>query len=159
MGLLPMKETIMKFKCWLWLVLSGGKPPLTPIFFLFFLCDAFCPCVSPKKGIQKVLEGPQISRDLRPWYLCAPRALQGLEISIYVRGFHIFLHSGMCKIMLKYIWVALGQVMDTQVMDTQVQSVIFFFLGIFCQTSTWKIWFETYTKDFFMKLIAKTYSW
>jgi hypothetical protein len=44
-------------------------------------------------------------------------------------------------------------------MDTQVQSVIFFFLGIFCQTSTWKIWFETYTKDFFMKLIAKTYSW
>jgi hypothetical protein len=129
MGLLPMKETIMEFKCWLWLVLSGGNPPLTPdLFFQFNLWDEICPCVSPKKGIQKVLEGPKISRYLRHWYLRAIRVLQVLEISIYVRGFHIFLHSGMCKIMLKYIWVALGQVMDTQ-----VRSVIFFFLGIFAK--------------------------
>jgi hypothetical protein len=84
----------------------GTLPWHLIIFFQFFLCNAFCPCVSPKKGIQNVLEGPQISRYLRPWYLCALRVLQGLEISIYLRGFHIFLHSGMCKIMLKYIYLS-----------------------------------------------------
>ncbi len=86
MGLLPMKETIMEFKCWLWLVLSGGNPPLTPGFFfsIFFVRCILSMCF-PKKRHSEVLEGPQISRYLRPWYLCALNAARSGDFNICER--------------------------------------------------------------------------
>ncbi len=82
-----MKETIMEFKCWLRLVLSGGNPPSTPDkkISIFFVRCILSMCVPKKRNSESPAGSPDFKISEALVSLCAQSAARSGDFNISER--------------------------------------------------------------------------